>query len=163
MRDIVRIASNAPWEPVAGYSRAVRAGDYIFVSGTTATDENGSVVGIGQMYLQARQALLNIRNALERMGVGMDHVVRTRMFVTDMSAFADIARAHGEVFRDSRPASTLVKVGALVHPDMLIEIEADAYAGPSAGAQRPMKASARKPARPAPGKKTAGAKKRRRR
>jgi enamine deaminase RidA (YjgF/YER057c/UK114 family) len=162
VRDIVRIASNAPWEPVAGYSRAVRAGDYIFVSGTTATDENGSVVGIGQMYLQARQALLNIRSALERMGVGMERVVRTRMFVTDMSAFADIARAHGEVFRDSWPASTLVKVGALVHPDMLIEIEADAYAGPSALAQSPTKASARKPAKPAPPRrKTARAKRRR--
>ncbi|MGH7947730.1 MAG: RidA family protein [Candidatus Binataceae bacterium] len=161
--DIVRISSNAPWEPIAGYARAVRAGDFVVVSGTTATDESGSVVGIGQMYAQARQALANIRTALERFGMGMDRVVRTRMFVTDMSAFADVARAHGEVFKDSRPASTLVKIDALVHPDMLIEIEADAYAGPSAQSRAPraVKSAARKAAKRAARKKPARAKKRR--
>ena len=163
--DIVRISSNAPWEPIAGYARAVRAGDFVAVSGTTATDDSGSVIGIGQIYAQAKQALANIRKALERFGLGMDRVVRTRMFVTDIGGFAEVARAHSEVFRDSRPASTLVKIDALVHPDMLIEIEADAYAGPSASmtAPRAAKTTARKATKPATRNKNAGLKKRGRR
>jgi enamine deaminase RidA (YjgF/YER057c/UK114 family) len=128
MSAISRISSNAPWEPVVAYSRLVRAGDYVAVSGTTATDDHGLVVGAGQMYVQARQALANIRAALERAGVSLHDVVRTRMFVTDIGRFAEAARAHREVFADSPPATTMVEVRRLIHPDMLIEIEADAYA-----------------------------------
>ena len=133
MSEISRISSNAPWEPVVAYSRLVRAGDFVAVSGTTATDEHGLVVGAGQMYVQARQALANIRAALERAGVSLHEVVRTRMFVTDIGRYAEAARAHHEFFNASPPATTMVEVRRLIHPDMLIEIEADAYAG-NAGA-----------------------------
>ena len=129
MSAISRISSNTPWEPIVGYSRLVRAGDIVAVSGTTATDERGLIVGAGQMYVQARQALVNIRAALERAGLAMHHVIRTRMFVTDMGRFAEAARAHKEFFADSPPASTVVEVRRLANPDMMIEIEADAYAG----------------------------------
>jgi enamine deaminase RidA (YjgF/YER057c/UK114 family) len=129
MSAISRISTNTPWEPIVGYSRLVRAGDLVAVSGTTATDERGVIVGAGQMYVQARQALENIRTALERAGLAMHHVIRTRMFVTDMTRFADVARAHKEFFADSPPASTVVEVRRLANPDMMIEIEADAYAG----------------------------------
>jgi reactive intermediate/imine deaminase len=127
MAQLVRISSGAPWEPVAAYSRAVKAGEFVAVSGTTAIDERGLVVGAGQMYVQARQALLNIRTALQRVGLSMQDVVRTRMFVTDISRFAEVARAHHEFFAETPPASTMVEVKRLVHPAMLIEIEADAY------------------------------------
>jgi enamine deaminase RidA (YjgF/YER057c/UK114 family) len=127
MAQLVRISSGAPWEPVAAYSRAVQAGEFVAVSGTTAIDERGLVVGGGQMYVQARQALLNIRTALHRMGLSMQDVVRTRMFVTDISRFAEVARAHQEFFAEAPPASTMVEIKRLVHPAMLIEIEADAY------------------------------------
>ena len=113
----------------------MRAGDLVAVSGTTATDERGVIVGAGQMYVQARQALENIRVALERAGLAMHQVIRTRMFVTDMTRFADVARAHKEFFADSPPASTVVEVRRLANPDMMIEIEADAYAG-SANSQK---------------------------
>src|SRR5262249_3637076 len=116
MAQLVRIASGTPWEPVAAYSRAVKAGEFVAVSGTTATDERGLVVGGGQMYVQARQALTNIRTALERMGLSMQDVVRTRMFVTDISRFAEVARAHHDFFVQAPPASTMVEVKALVHP-----------------------------------------------
>ncbi|MDO8431686.1 MAG: RidA family protein [Candidatus Binatus sp.] len=129
MSAITRISSNAPWEPIAGYSRLVRAGDIVAVSGTTATDERGLIVGAGQMYVQARQAIGNIRAALERAGLLLENVIRTRMFVTDIGRFAEAARAHKEFFGDFPPASTMVEVRRLVNPDMLIEIEADAYAG----------------------------------
>ena len=129
MSAISRISTNTPWEPIVGYSRLVRAGDIVAVSGTTATDERGMIVGAGQMYVQARQALVNIRTALERAGLAMHSVIRTRMFVTDMSRFAEVARAHKEFFADSPPASTIVEVRRLANPDMMIEIEADAYAG----------------------------------
>jgi len=129
MSAISRISSNTPWEPIAGYSRLVRAGDVVAVSGTTATDERGLIVGAGQMYVQARQALANIRTALEREGLAMHHVIRTRMFVTDMGRFAEVARAHKEFFADSPPASTIVEVRRLANPHMMIEIEVDAYAG----------------------------------
>jgi enamine deaminase RidA (YjgF/YER057c/UK114 family) len=134
MDDVVRISSGTPWETVFGYSRAVRAGDWVMVSGTTATDERGRLVGIDQMYVQARQALANIAKALERNGLGLDKVVRTRIFVTDLSRFAELARAHQESFGDTPPTSTVVEVRRLVHPGMLVEIEADAYAGPRRGA-----------------------------
>jgi enamine deaminase RidA (YjgF/YER057c/UK114 family) len=127
MAQLVRISSGAPWEPVVGYSRAVKAGEFVAVSGTTATDERGLVVGGGQMYVQARQALLNIRTALERVGLSMQDVIRTRMFVTDISRFAEVARAHHEFFAEAPPASTMVEVKGLIHPAMLIEIEADVY------------------------------------
>jgi enamine deaminase RidA (YjgF/YER057c/UK114 family) len=129
MSAISRISTNTPWEPIVGYSRLVRAGDMVAVSGTTATDERGMIVGAGQMYVQARQALVNIRTALERAGLAMHHVIRTRMFVTDMTRLAEVARAHMEFFAGSPPASTIVEVRRLANPDMMIEIEADAYAG----------------------------------
>jgi enamine deaminase RidA (YjgF/YER057c/UK114 family) len=129
MSAISRISTNTPWEPIVGYSRLVRAGDVVAVSGTTATDERGLIVGPGQMYVQARQALSNIRTALERAGLGMHQVIRTRMFVTDIARFEEAARAHKEFFADSPPATSMVEVRRLVNPDMLIEIEADAYAG----------------------------------
>jgi enamine deaminase RidA (YjgF/YER057c/UK114 family) len=129
MSAISRISTSTPWEPIVGYSRLVQAGDTVAVSGTTATDERGMIVGAGQMYVQARQAMANIQTALERAGLAMHHVIRTRMFVTDMNRFAEVARAHKEFFADAPPASTVVEVRRLAHPDMMIEIEADAYAG----------------------------------
>jgi enamine deaminase RidA (YjgF/YER057c/UK114 family) len=129
MDEIVRISSGVPWEPMFGYSRAVRAGDWVMVSGTTGTDASGQLVGKGQIYVQARQAIDNIAAALERMGLGLESVVRTRVFVTELDRFSDLARAHMEMFGAARPASTVVQVTRLVHPDMLVEIEADAYAG----------------------------------
>jgi enamine deaminase RidA (YjgF/YER057c/UK114 family) len=127
MQKISRIASGAPWEPIFGYSRAVRAGDWVAVSGTTSFDERGTIVGPGQMYVQARQAISNIATALERAGVSLAHVVRTRIFVTDIARFNEVARAHQESFGANPPASTAVEVRRLVHPDMLVEIEADAF------------------------------------
>ncbi|HXN86793.1 MAG TPA: RidA family protein [Candidatus Binataceae bacterium] len=146
MSTISRISSNTPWEPIVGYSRLVRAGDMVAVSGTTATDERGMIVGAGQMYVQARQALVNIRTALERAGLAMHHVIRTRMFVTDMARFAEVARAHKEFFGDAPPASTIVEVRRLANPDMMIEIEADAYAGTANS--RPASATTKAPAKP---------------
>lgn len=127
-----RIASGTPWEPMVGYSRAVRAGDWVAISGTTATDERGTIVGVGQMYVQARQALENIARALDVAGLALSDVVRTRMFVTDIERFADAARAHREFFGEHPPAATMVEVRRLVHPHMMIEIEVDALAPPAA-------------------------------
>jgi enamine deaminase RidA (YjgF/YER057c/UK114 family) len=128
MGEILRISTRTPWEPVIAYSRLVRAGDFVAVSGTTATNEHGVLVGKGQMYVQARQALSNIRTALERAGLSLGNVIRTRMFVTDIARFAEAARAHRECFADCPPATSMVEVRRLASPDMLIEIEADAYA-----------------------------------
>jgi enamine deaminase RidA (YjgF/YER057c/UK114 family) len=119
-------SSGAKWESVVGYSRAVRVGDRIYVTGTTATDENSEIVGKGDPYRQAVQCILNIERALKHFDATLQNVVRTRMFVTDISRWEEFGRAHGEFFRDIMPATTMVEVSRLIDPDMLIEIEADA-------------------------------------
>ena len=121
-----RISSGAKWESIVGYSRAVRVGTRIYVTGTTAINEDGEIVGIDDAYEQARQCLRNIERALKRLDAGLEHIVRTRMFVTDISRWEEYGRAHGEFLKDVMPATTMVEVKALIDPRMLIEIEADA-------------------------------------
>jgi enamine deaminase RidA (YjgF/YER057c/UK114 family) len=126
MQERKKISTGSKWEPIIGYSRAMQVGSRIYVSGTTATDANGNIVGEGDPYAQTVQALKNIETALKQAGATLANVVRTRLYVTDISRWEEYGRAHGEFFKDIRPATAMVEVSKLISPAMLVEIEADA-------------------------------------
>lgn len=130
MTPIERFSSGAPWEPIAGYSRTVRAADRVLVAGTTATLPDGEIAGLGDAGAQTRQAIVNVEAALALAGATLADVVRTRIYVTDISLWEDVARAHGEAFGAHPPVTTMVQVAALIDPRMLVEIEAEAVAAP---------------------------------
>lgn len=125
-RHIQKFSSNTEWEKKVAYSRAVKTGNHIFVSGTTATDEHGKIIGKGDVYQQTRQCILNIQKVLEEAGASLKQVVRTRTFITDIDKWEAFGKAHHEFFKDINPAATLVEVNKLIHPDLLVEIEVDA-------------------------------------
>jgi len=128
--EIKKISSGAKWEDIVGYSRAIRAGNRVMVTGTTSVDENGEITGVGDAYAQTKFIFQKIKKYLEEAGSSMEQVVWNRMFVTDISMWEDIARAHAEYFKDIKPCATMVEVKGFIHPDMLIEIETEAIAEP---------------------------------